>query len=86
MKADFLMPVLGKSDLNRVAGSSFIPLLNIGEITVVMYRKTKGEILNDVIRSCLKIWPLLSVCLMMTYIAGFLVWITVSYIPKNNMS
>lgn len=83
MKADFVMPVLGRSDLDTVAGSYFIPLLNIGEITVVMCRKTKGEILHDVIHSCLKLWPLLSVCLMMTYIAGFIVWITVSFITKN---
>ena len=75
---DIVYPFLGKTDTLTISGWYFIPVIDISRITVVTNKKMPQEIILELIMSSLKLWPLLSICIMMTVIAGFFMWILVS--------
>lgn len=75
---DIVYPFLGKTDTLTISGWYFMPVIDISSITVVTNKKVAQEIILELIRSSLKLWPLLSICMMMTVIAGFFMWILVS--------
>lgn len=75
---DIVYPFLGKTDTLTISGWYFIPVIDISRITVVTNKKMPQEIILELITSSLKLWPLLSICIMMTVIAGFFMWILVS--------
>ena len=76
---DIVYPFLGKTDTLTISGWYFMPVIDISRITVVTNKKMPQEIILELITSSLMLWPLLSVCMMMTVIAGFFMWIFVSY-------
>ena len=76
---DIVYPFLGKTDTLTISGWYFIPVIDISRITVVTNKKMPQEIILELITSSLKLWPLLSICMMMTVIAGFFMWILVSH-------
>ena len=76
---DIVYPFLGKTDTLTISGWYFMPVIDISRITVVTNKKISQEIILELITFSLKLWPLLSICMMMTVIAGFFMWILVSH-------
>ena len=74
---DIIFPVLASSSTEQMMGYYFVPFFKMPMLSVIIKRKTYSEIMTDLILSCLNLWPLLSICLMMALIAGFLMWIMV---------
>ena len=79
IEEDIVFPFLGKTDTLTVSGWYFMPVISIPRISVVTNKKLKEEIVLELIMSSLKLWPLLSICIMMTAIGGFCMWILVSH-------
>ena len=78
---DIIFPVLASISTEQMMGYYFVPFFKMPMLSVIVKRKTYSEIMTDLILSCLNLWPLLSICLMMALIAGFLMWIMVVLIP-----
>ena len=38
-------------------------------------KKSNHRIMEEVINACAKMWPLLVICLLLTTISGFIIWI-----------
>ena len=74
---DIIFPVLASISTEQMMGYYFVPFFKMPMLSVIVKRKTYSEIMTDLILSCLNLWPLLSICLMMALIAGFLMWIMV---------
>ena len=81
IEEDIIFPFLGKTDTLTISGWYFMPVISIPRISVVTNKKSKEEIVLELITSSLKLWPLLSICMMMTAIAGFCMWILVRHFP-----
>ena len=77
---DIIFPVLASMNTEKMMGYYFVPFFKMPMLSVIIKRKTYSEIMTDLILSCLSLWPLLSICLLMALIAGFLMWIMVMLI------
>lgn len=75
--SDFIYPALGKTDSTTVKGYYFLPTIEITSYTIVTLKRSKKEVLTDLMVSSTELWPLLVICLLLALIAGFLIWILV---------
>ena len=71
--SDFVFPVLGRSDSSKLYGYQYIPLIKTPDIYYMTHRR--DNMTRDLVLSCLKMWPLLVMCLMMVLISGFICWL-----------
>lgn len=68
----FVFPVLGPSDATRLHGHRFMPLL---DPPVLFYIKAKdNSSMVHLLSSCLHMWPLIVVCLLLASLSGFICW------------
>ena len=69
----FIFPVLGQQDTRRMYTMQFIPLIEAPHVYYVT--RADESPLKGVIISCVGMWPLILVCLLMVVIAGFICWV-----------
>ena len=81
--SDFLFPVLGFHSTTRLYGYHFIPILDLSTGYYLTKEHTRGEIMERLIRSCVNLWPLLVIVLILSLIAGFIVWVMETWINKG---
>ena len=67
--ADMVYPVLARKDAEMLYGFHFVPFFTNPSTFYI----TKRE--DNFLRNILTIWPVVTVCLLMSIIAGFLCWI-----------
>ena len=77
--ATITFPVLGRIHTEKLLGHYFVPFYKMSVLTVITKPKGFEELMKELISSCLKLWPLLSICLIMALIAGFFMWIMVIF-------
>ena len=71
----FVYPVYGISTVKSIQGMHFLPVLNFPSAYYVTLKKSEREVAVQMIMTCLEMWPLIVICLLMSIIAGFLIWI-----------
>ena len=66
--AHFLFPVLGRSNVASMYGYRFIPLVEVPSVYYIT--KKTNDVTTHVITSCLSMWPMVIICLLMVAISG----------------
>ena len=73
--------VLGREDTSQMYGHPFIPLIEIPNVYYVTVNK--GNLMMDLIISCLQMWPLMIMCALMVIISGFICWCMETWNNEN---
>ena len=82
-KSHFVFPILGISNVRHYYGFYYIPLIGAPD-TFLISKLTSGEdVLVRLVLSCANLWPLFVICLLMTVIAGFPVWLSETWFNEN---
>ena len=76
-----VFPVLGRSDVLRLYGYHFIPLVETPNIFYITYKAE--NLMHQLILSCINMWPLIIICLLLVVISGFIGWIMETWINKE---
>lgn len=79
--ADLVFPVLGRADINRFYGYHFIPLIETPNIYYITNKE--HDLMHDLLLSCVNMWPLLVICLLMIAISGFIGWLMETWVNKE---
>ena len=77
--ATIIFPVLARMHTEKLMGHYFVPFYKMSVLTVITKPREFEELMKELISSCLKLWPLLSICIIMALIAGFFMWIMVIF-------
>ena len=73
--SDIIYPVIGQSNLiMELHGFHYIPVLNIPTAYYIMLRNSKQKVAINMVNSCLNMWPLITICLLMALISGVIAW------------
>jgi hypothetical protein len=70
--SDFIFPVLEKSTATRSHGYFFIPVVRLPSMIYVT--AIRQSVFERAVISCINLYPLLTICLLMSLISGFIVW------------
>lgn len=71
--SDFVLLFLGNTNAKTLYGYHFIPVVNAPS---VFYITKKDEpVMNQLMTSCLNLYPLIVICLLMAAVSGFVAWI-----------
>ena len=82
--SNFIFPVLGQYSTNSVYGFHYIPILELSNGYLLTKETTSAEVLNTLIKSCANLWPLLVIIILLSVIAGFIIWIPETWFnPKE---
>ena len=74
--ADILIPVIAKSlNVQEMFGFHFIPVFEVPSAYYFTLKESKKKLAVKLVMSCLNLWPLLVICLLMALISGFIAWI-----------
>ena len=74
--ADILIPVIAKSsNVQEMFGFHFIPVFEIPSAYYFTLKESKKKLAVKLVMSCLNLWPLLVICLLMALISGCIAWI-----------
>ena len=75
--ADIIFPVIGRSAaVDQLFGFHYIPVYQVPSGYYITLKMTKVEIVIKIIKSCYNMWPMLIICILVAFIAGFIAWIT----------
>ena len=73
--ADILIPVIAKSsNVQEMFGFHFIPVFEVPSAYYFTLKESKRVMAVKLVMSCLNMWPLLVICLLMALISGFIAW------------
>ena len=72
---DIIFPMIAPLGLDKLYGFYFISLFQVPSSYYFTLRVTNKETMTKLIATCTNIWPLLLICLLMSLISGFLIWI-----------
>ena len=78
----FVFPVLGRANAFKVFGYYFIPLIETRSIFYITHKA--DDLINQLITSCINMWPLVIICLLMVMISGFIGWIMETWDNKEH--
>ena len=81
--SDFVFPVLGYLKSMQLYGYHYIPIMQTPDIFFISNMKSTRIIVESLIESSTNIWPLLVICLLMTFIVGFFIWLIETWQNKN---
>ena len=77
--ADILFPVLGETTASSVDGSHYIPLLYLPGGSLLFVQDKGGKaIIGRLINGVLAFWPLITISMLLAFIAGVIIWLMVS--------
>ena len=75
--ADIIFPVIGRSAaVDQLFGFHYILVYQVPSGYYIILKMTKVEIVIKMIRFCYNMWPMLIICILFAFIAGFIAWIT----------
>ena len=69
----FIFPVLGRREVSTMYGYRFLPVVETSSIFYVAHNRK--DLLKRLIVSCLNMWPLIVICVMMVVISGAICWL-----------
>ena len=64
---------LGRSNARRLYGYNFIPIYKAPYLLYITTRKER--FMSDLLSACFDLYPLISTCLLMAIVSGYLIWI-----------
>ena len=77
--ADILFPALGEVTESSLHGSHFIPLLFLpGGSMLYVQDKSGKAYANRLLKGVFEIWPLVTISLLLAFVAGAVIWLMVS--------
>lgn len=76
----FIFPVLGRPDIHSMFGYHFIPLIENPRIDLFTIKQE--DLMPVLLASCVEMWPLTVISLLMVTISGFVGWLL--EMPKNS--
>ena len=82
-KFDIIYPAHAESSLTLLHGFHFIPVYNIPSAYYFTIQKSDRKIALSMVYGCLNMWPLLAICILMSFIAGFIAWIMETWSNKE---
>lgn len=71
--SDFVFPVLASFDAVEVYGFHFIPIVETSSVYYITLKANK--LLQRSLLSCLRMWPLMLICILMVAVSGFIGWL-----------
>ena len=71
-RPDFVFPVLHRYSANKLHGYYFIPIVRVPSFIYITPMPESSFFLA--VRGCFQLYPLLIVCLLMSLVAGFVIW------------
>ena len=72
-EADFVYPVYGDARSELAYGFYFVPLIHPPGVFYVTVRKYFS--LSHLVAQCLQLWPLLVTCILLAFVAGYIIWL-----------
>lgn len=75
--SDFIYPVVGRNNAKIVKGYYFIPIIEITSVNLVTKKKSKEDVFYEMGISTLQLWPLILICMFLSFNAGFIIWLLV---------
>ena len=82
----FVYPVLGVKSEKSIFGYHFIPIVELSSGYYITKAVTPKQVMSTLIRSCLGLWPLLVIIVMLAMISGFVMWITDTWVNQDDFS
>ena len=79
----FVYPILGVSNINSYFGFYYIPLIEAPDMFLVSRITSPKDVLFRLVSSCTNLWPILIICLLMAFIAGFPVWLSETWFNEK---
>ena len=74
---NFVFPILGRKGAVKLYGYRFLPIFETPSLYLVTLRRE--NIMGRILLSCLKMYPMMIICMLMVMISGFLCW----FIERN---
>ena len=75
MSSDIVFPVISRSSVKSLYGYHFLPVLDAPTAYYITKKTTKIQTTQNIINACKNLWPLLTICLLLALISGFIAWI-----------
>lgn len=72
-ESDFILPFLAQSSARMLHGFYFIPLIDAPNLFLFTTKYT--TLMEDLILGCLRRYTIIVLCLLVAFIAGFIIWI-----------
>lgn len=72
-RSHFIFPVLANSYATEIHGYFYIPIVEVPSVYFVTLKTNKR--LEESVLSCLRMWPLMIICLLMVAVSGFIGWL-----------
>lgn len=73
--SDIIFPILGTRSVKDMYGFYYIPIHNVPSAYFITLGPTNGEKIIELIQSLCKIWPLILICLVFSFLAGIVIWL-----------
>ena len=67
--SDFILPFVGKSSAKTLYGYLFIPIVDVPNI--IYFTPKHRTVMEELIVGCLRLYPMIILCLLMAVISGF---------------
>lgn len=75
-EADIILPVvMPSSDRNELYGFRFVPVIEVPSAYFFSMKESHEATALRLIITCLRMWPLLVICLLIAFISGFVTWV-----------
>ena len=81
--SDFVFPVIGDLKISEMYGFHFVPIFEASSAYYVTLKPSSESTLCRLVNSCLNLWPLLVISLLLAVVAGFPIWCLDTYFNKE---
>lgn len=71
--SDFVFPFIAPADVRILYGWYFVPVAHVSSFIYITRRE--HNVLSNLIRSTMKLYPLVIICLSLAIISGFIIWL-----------
>lgn len=72
---DIVFPIIAKESRQRLHGFYFLPISQVPKAYLITMKLSKKVMTDRLVTSCSNLWPLLTICLLMACISGFIAWL-----------
>lgn len=80
---DIIFPVINDEQISHVHGYHFIDVFQVPISYYFTLPKTSEEIIVELMFACLNMWPLFLVCIILSILSGFIIWLLDTYRNYN---
>ena len=81
---DLTFPVVGSKFLDSFLGYPYVSIVEHPGVVLIVRDKDWQEVVIEMIKAILGIWPLVLMNILVMLVAGFIVWLLVSYISEEH--